>query len=186
MSNCTAWRGARRDRAGHARLFVPRGVRRQEPLSGQWLPWSLRQWLNGSDDYAGAPTSAVTELLQRPLWQMCYGGSFAARRSEMVKWPHALWQWLTDSLTRGDNIAEGHFAERLWGALLAPSLSVERREAMLCATQHVRTIGGYFGALVGCDCRTTCSKYASMTPRGPGRAEMLATRGASIVWSGMD
>ena len=159
LSNCTAWRG-RRD-------------------TGFRAAGALLNWLNGS---AGAPADAATELLQRPLWQMCYGGNFAARRSEIVRWPHALWRWLTDSLSRGDNIAEGHYAERLWAALLAPRLSAERREAMLCATEHIRTLGGYYGMLLGCACRPTCGKYASMARGGPGRSGVVAFKGASILW----
>ena len=159
VTNCTEWRG-RRDVG-----FKSGGM--------------LLNWLNGSK---GAPASVAAELLQRPLWQMCYGGSFAARRSEIVSWPHALWRWMADSLSRSDNIAEGHYAERLWGALLAPQLSAERREAMLCATEQVRNSGGYYGMLIGCACRPKCGKYASMVREGPGRPGAAASNGVGIAW----
>ena len=55
-----------------------------------------------------------------------------------MRWPHALWRWLSGSLARGDNIAESHYTERLWGVLLAPRLSEQQVEALLCATTHVQ------------------------------------------------
>ena len=91
---------------------------------------------------------------------MCYGGSFAARRSEIIKWPHEVWRVLATRLTRGDSIAEAHFMERLWGLLLTPSMREDILEALLCATLRVVSSGGYSGMLVGCSCRQpVCSKY---------------------------
>ena len=131
---------------------------RRQALGFKAPAGTLRSWLNNT----GAPAKSVQKILGLPLWQMCYGGSFAARRPEIVRWPHALWRWLATSLVRGDNIAEGHYMERLWGVLLAPALRPETLEALLCATGHVRTVGGYYGMLHGCSCRSTCSKYLQM------------------------
>lgn len=150
---------------------MPRGLavddcaawRRRSSVSFPAQYPTLAAWLNGSTRLQeDAPVEAVRTLLARPLWPMCYGGSFVARSSEVIKWPHALWRWLATSMSRGDNIAEGHFAERLWGALLTPALTREQEDALLCATEHVRTTGGYYGMLVGCACRALCGRYRAM------------------------
>jgi len=145
---------------------------------------SLGAWLNGSAGLHSAPVAAaVRTLLARPLWPMCYGGSFAARRAEAVKWPHALWRWLATSLARGDNIAEGHFVERLWGALLGPALTGDRENALLCATEHVRTVGGYYGMLMGCACRAVCGHYRAMLLSTlPGSGSATGSQPPRVRW----
>jgi hypothetical protein len=60
----------------------------------------------------------VWVLAARKWWPVCYGGTFAAMRSSIRARPHATWAALEQSLRRGDNIEEGHFVERMWGALL--------------------------------------------------------------------
>ena len=55
---------------------------------------------------------------------VCYGGTFGvtdARRA-LHRIRRDDWAAMRDSLTRGDNILEGHFAERSWMALLTPPL----------------------------------------------------------------
>lgn len=56
------------------------------------------------------------------LWPVCYGGNFAATRERIQAVPRAVWVRIRQSLTRGDNIEEGHFAERTWAGLLNPRL----------------------------------------------------------------
>ena len=68
----------------------------------------------------GAQTS---RLFGQRVWPTCLGGSFAARRQEIrARMDRASWEAYASSLLRGDNIEEGHYAERLWGAFLAPPL----------------------------------------------------------------
>ena len=54
------------------------------------------------------------------------------------------------SLSRGDNIVEGHYAERLWGALLATPLQEFQIEALRqFSTGGVhKNSRGVFGALL--------------------------------------
>ena len=40
----------------------------------------------------------------------------------MLERPQRVWSRLTSLLSRGNNIEEGHYAERLWAALLSPPL----------------------------------------------------------------
>lgn len=55
---------------------------------------------------------------------VCYGGAFAVRADRFLSSrPLELWQRLEQSLSRGNNIEEGHFAERSWAAMLLPPLS---------------------------------------------------------------
>lgn len=49
----------------------------------------------------------------------CYGGVFAAQRAHARRQPRARYAALEAALSRGDNIVESHYAERLWGTLLA-------------------------------------------------------------------
>ena len=55
----------------------------------------------------------------RDLVEVCYAGTFAATTRQIRKLPITVWSNLTHSLSRGNNIEEGHYAERFWGGLLA-------------------------------------------------------------------
>jgi hypothetical protein len=55
--------------------------------------------------------------------QVCYGGSFAVSMENVRRHPVELWTRLEQILSRGDNIEEGHFAERTWAGLLATPLT---------------------------------------------------------------
>lgn len=50
---------------------------------------------------------------------VCYGGIFAAQQKQILNQPEAVWQNIVNSLARGNNIVEGHYAERLWAAALS-------------------------------------------------------------------
>lgn len=53
------------------------------------------------------------------LVPICYGGNFAASRERIRAVPRERWGAYARSLTRANNIEEGHFMERMWAALLA-------------------------------------------------------------------
>ena len=55
----------------------------------------------------------------------------AATATAVRRTPRSDWIALRDALTRGDNIEEGHFAERLWAVLLSPSPSKSVVSAVL-------------------------------------------------------
>ena len=63
------------------------------------------------------------DLAERALWPVCYGGLFGATRTAIHRTSKASWEQLRDSLTRGDNIEEGHYAERSWLGLLSQPLA---------------------------------------------------------------
>jgi hypothetical protein len=44
--------------------------------------------------------------------QVCYGGIFAASTSSIFKQDMDVWRALEKALERGNNIQEGHYAER--------------------------------------------------------------------------
>ncbi|KAL3936792.1 MAG: hypothetical protein SGBAC_007965 [Bacillariaceae sp.] len=53
---------------------------------------------------------------------MCFGGNFMLNVRGIRQHPRELWERLEKSLSRGNNIAEGHYTERLWAHLLSPPL----------------------------------------------------------------
>lgn len=54
--------------------------------------------------------------------QVCYGGVFASSVTNIRSQEPDLWAAITRSLSRGNNIQEGHFAERSWARLLSTPL----------------------------------------------------------------
>ncbi|KAG7362758.1 hypothetical protein IV203_026118 [Nitzschia inconspicua] len=54
---------------------------------------------------------------------ICFGGIFMATFERLKYAPVGDWSALAESLSRGDNIEEGHFMERLWAALLSEPMS---------------------------------------------------------------
>jgi hypothetical protein len=82
---------------------------------------SLESWLK-SIPFA-FPTS--------PLLQVCYGGSFITTDEAIFKYPHTSWMALERSLSRANNIEEGHFMERSWAGLLSRPLRRQEAFAVL-------------------------------------------------------
>ena len=70
----------------------------------------------------GEWAKSVPFVLNAEIVPVCYGGSFAATTVSITKHPKLVWQQITKSLSRGNNIEEGHFAERSWAALLSKPL----------------------------------------------------------------
>ena len=78
-------------------------------------PWRpLGRWLEHG---VALPAADRSGLAARKWWPVCYGGTFAAMRRLHPRAAHATWAALGISRC-GDNIEEGHFVERMWGALL--------------------------------------------------------------------
>jgi len=50
---------------------------------------------------------------------VCYGGQFIAQKKQVLNQPKESWQKMETSLSRGNNIIEGHYAERLWASILS-------------------------------------------------------------------
>jgi hypothetical protein len=67
---------------------------------------------------------------------VCFGGNFMAHSRRIQKLPRDLWKRIETSLSRDNNIAEGHFAERLWANMLSRPL--ERIAIDKILQQHQR------------------------------------------------
>ena len=50
---------------------------------------------------------------------VCYRGSFAVQKKQFLNHRKEAWEKMVSSLSRGDNIVEGHYAERLWASILS-------------------------------------------------------------------
>jgi len=72
----------------------------------------------------------ITTNSRSSIVPVCYGGTFAARKSQILRKPKKTWEAMENSLTRGDNIVEGHYSERIWGSLLSKPLSSDTASAI--------------------------------------------------------
>jgi hypothetical protein len=68
--------------------------------------------------------------LETELVQVCYGGVFAASVKNIKKRKMEVWRAAEESLSRGNNIQEGHYMERTWAVLLASPLEEYQVEAL--------------------------------------------------------
>ncbi|CAJ1961170.1 unnamed protein product, partial [Cylindrotheca closterium] len=103
---------------------------------------NLGQWLESLDI-----------SLPSPLTPVCYGGIFAAKQTKIKSIPKVKWEAIAKSLSRGDNIEEGYFAERTWAGLLSAPLSEEEQWSIIGKRSYVNRVaakdgGGRLGALV--------------------------------------
>jgi hypothetical protein len=89
--------------------------------------------------------------LPKTLTNVCYAGSFAATVSQMRKQDGSLWTKLEQSLSRGNNIEEGHYAERAWGSLLSnPILDYQANALRSYSNGIQQRNGGEHGTLWRC------------------------------------
>ncbi len=71
----------------------------------------------------------IDQLKLRPLAlsqnivPVCYGGTFAVTTRQLTMHPKQVWKSIEESLTRGDDTVEGHYAERIWAPLLSKPFS---------------------------------------------------------------
>jgi len=80
-----------------------------------------------------------------PFVPVCYGGIFMTTKNQIAKKGKAVWERLEKSLSREDNIEEGHFAERSWAFLLSKPLYPDRRKLLYERNGLVRCIGYFKG-----------------------------------------
>lgn len=83
---------------------------------------------NLGDFYRYITEGDVTGLPQ--ISQVCYGGVFATKVSNIVKVKMSIWRSAEHALSRGNNIEEGHFMERLWAVLLSKHLKPYQMDAL--------------------------------------------------------
>mmetsp|Transcript_27530 Transcript_27530/g.34069 ORF Transcript_27530/g.34069 Transcript_27530/m.34069 type:complete len:198 (+) Transcript_27530:718-1311(+) len=76
---------------------------------------SLKSWKNDMDIISPYKIFAP----------VCYGGVFAVKKKHFFEQinPKIFWEKMEHSLARGNNIVEGHYAERSWGVIFSSSES---------------------------------------------------------------
>ncbi len=105
----------------------------------------------------------LSALEMHPLGSVmpiCYAGSFAAKAANILA-SRQVWSRMLKLLARGDNIEEGHYAERTHAAILMPRLPPNLHDRIICLSRGVRKCSytaGYCGVLYGCSDR--CGKSA--------------------------
>jgi len=93
--------------------------------TGDKVSFQSDKYSNVGDFYTSLNANSLPALVQ-----VCYGGMFAASIANIFKHDAHVWKAMEKSLLRGDNIVEGHYAERLWGALLATPLQQFQIDAL--------------------------------------------------------
>jgi len=95
----------------------------------------------------GEWVGALNLSVPAPLTPVCYGGTFAATVSQ-IQAKKPLWSSIEKSLSRGDNIEEGHFCERVWAGLLSKPISKHCETSLLeKSTTMLWDRGVFCGAL---------------------------------------
>ena len=82
---------------------------------------------------------------------VCYGGKFASTVENIKKVNRSVWVWgaANKALTRGDNIAEGHYMERSWALLLSTPLELYQTEGIIShANDEDQHLPWYFPGLM--------------------------------------
>ena len=70
---------------------------------------NLKSWKQGMG-------LVITESDTVPV---CYEGSFVAQKKQFLNQPKESWEKMESSLSRANNLVEGHYAERLWASILS-------------------------------------------------------------------
>jgi hypothetical protein len=84
---------------------------------------------------------AVKSSVNAPgLVRVCYGGVFAAPVKNIRQHSTEMWQAMEQGLARGDNIIEGHYAERMWGLLLSKPLEPNQAQAVRDYSNYLVTM----------------------------------------------
>ena len=95
---------------------------------GEVAPF-LSQYENLGAFYQSLPIPPQSEE-KLDVTPVCYGGIFSASLSNIYKHDMSVWKALQTKLERGDNIQEGHYAERSWARLLSTPLKPYQVEAL--------------------------------------------------------
>jgi len=120
----------------------------QNVVSAYYLPkildrFSMQRYLpkknnntvfKSSFENLGAWRKAMGIESPDPLTRVCFGGNFAVKTSKILDVGAAVLDRMERSLSRADNLEEGHFCERIWGTLLADRLSVKLSQRLLSLT----------------------------------------------------
>ena len=108
-------------------------------------------------DFAGNLTfenwfAALKLPMPHPVMPVCYAGTFAAKPKNIFA-SRTVWSTMLKLLERGDNIIEGHYAERTYAAALMPYLPRHVYERIIRLSKGFRLCSytaGFCGLLYGC------------------------------------
>ncbi|CAE7251320.1 unnamed protein product [Symbiodinium sp. CCMP2592] len=103
---------------------------------------------------------------------VCYGGVFLTTYSQIANPPPGVWERLEQSLSRDDNIEEGHYAERSWAALLSMPLTLQQELDALRRAHLVEDKSWFRGMILGPLIETTTN---APLPDAKSSAAPLAT-----------
>jgi hypothetical protein len=82
---------------------------------------------------------------------VCYGGMFVTQKGGLLTQSENAWKNMESSLSRGDNIEEGHYAERSWASIVAPPPSDvpldDLSSAVKSFVSRENNVRGMFGTL---------------------------------------
>jgi len=120
---------------------------------------------NNLGSYLIGLMSGLTDDFQQEVVPVCYTGYFAASLGNIKKQKKEVWNRAAKFLSRADNIAEGHFMERLWAMLLSTPLESYQIKALKnCASKVVSREESWPGRLLKavseeCDGEATAKKF---------------------------
>ncbi len=84
-----------------------------------------------SNSVSGSKIDQIGQSNKHTIVPVCYGGNFMVQSEQILSRSSAFWDRIESSLSRGNNIAEGHFIERLWGTILAKPLQQDLASTVL-------------------------------------------------------
>jgi len=125
-----------------------RGVRLRAANGTRVWKWNNSTGFKSPHKNLGDWLESLDIQLPSPFTPVCYGGIFAAKVSKIRSIPKEKFEAIAKSLSRGDNIEEGHFAERTWAGILSASLSEKEQRLVMGSTGHVN-----WAAAKDCRCR---------------------------------
>jgi hypothetical protein len=122
-------------------------VRKSETNNTQFIAIHrpLRRWLSSFNESVNFPLEKDTGF-----FRVCFGGQFmtTVRQIARVDSPVKDWAPIVYSLSRGDNIEEGHYMERMWAGFLSPPIPQEELVELKRRFKNVRRQTTYKGLVI--------------------------------------
>lgn len=106
--------------------------------SGELIPNNSSKFKSRYANLGSWLGSIAHHHLPTPYTEVCYGGNFAIKLSKAKMLEQDL-NAIEFSLLRGDNIEEGHFAERVWAGLFSKPLSYNEQMHLKQANKTIKT-----------------------------------------------
>lgn len=127
------------------------------------------------------------DLAERNMWPVCYGGLFGATKKSIHRTSRESWEQMRDSLTRGDNIEEGHYAERSWLGLLSLPITESHQKKLRAAAKGTCGVGASVGSclagqLMACDCNQLSELNSTADSGVPGDTNIATCNSCGSCW----